>query len=276
VVVLAGDSQQGRQILEEMHAREIGLHAIVVLTGSFRAPPRWRRPGVRGWLGAFAYTARRKLIFRLRRKRIFRQWCPRVIGTGELNGARMLRDLRRLDPDWLVLGGVAVVSGDTIATGRRGVLNAHPALLPWVRGNGVVGHSLAQGIPVGASVHYVDRTIDTGAIVERRLLPVGPGAVPLQELERDAGRLAVRMMADVVEAILRTGEAPPASTQPMRYPLLRWPDAEGRLALRALAEAGRAHELYAAWEPRCPGGVVPPDLFQAPPPFDTPPLPPRG
>lgn len=263
VVVLAGDNAPGRLLLGEMHARGIPLHAIVVPTGSFRLAVR-KASGARGRIAALAWTARRKLIFRLRRKPAFRQWCPRVIGTGELNDARVLRDLRRLEPDWIVLGGVGVLSAETIATARRGVLNAHPALLPWVRGNGVVGHSLAQGLPVGASVHWVDRSIDTGAIVERRLLPVRPGAIPLQELERDAGRLAVRMMGDVVEAILRTGGSPPATAQPARHPLLRWPDAEGRRALRALAEAGRAHELYAAWEPHCPGGIVPPDRFEPP------------
>ena len=254
MVVLAGDNAQARQLIGEMHARGIPLHAIVVLTGSFRAPRR------RGWIA----TARRKIVFRLRRRRVFREWCARVIGTGELNDAQVLRDLRRLEPDWIVLGGLGILSEETIGTARRGVLNAHPALLPWVRGNGVVGHSLARGIPIGATVHYVDRSIDTGAIIDRRLLPVRPGAVPLQELERDAGRLAVRMMADTVEAILRTGEAPPAATQPVRYPLVRWPDAEGRRALRALADAGRAHELYATWEPFCPGGTVPPDRFAPP------------
>jgi folate-dependent phosphoribosylglycinamide formyltransferase PurN len=255
VVLLAGDNQQARRILETLHARGIPPYAVLILTGSLRlsAGPR-----------ALAATARRKLAFRLKRRTVFRQWSPRVVGTGELNGARMLRDLRRLQPDFLVLGGVGILREETIATARRGVLNAHPALLPWVRGNGVVGHSLAQGIPIGATIHLVDRLIDTGAVVARRLLPVRPGGIPLPELEAGAGGLAAEMMADVVESIIQTGEDPSAIPQPTRYPLVRWPDAGGRRKLMALAEAGRAHELYAAWEPHCPGGIVPPELWEAP------------
>lgn len=255
VVLLAGDNRQARRMLETLHARGIPLYAAVILTGSFRLASGPR---------ALAATARRKLVFRLKRRAIFRQWSPRVVGTGELNGARMLRDLRRLRPDFIVLGGVGILREETIATARRGVLNAHPALLPWVRGNGVVGHSLAMGIPLGATIHLVDRLIDTGAIVARRLLPVRPGGTPLPELEAGAGRLAAEMMADVLQSIIDTGEDPPAIPQPARHPLVRWPDAAGRRKLLALAEANRAHELYAAWEPHCPGGIVPPDLWEAP------------
>ncbi len=255
VVLLAGDSGQGRLMLETLHARGVPPYAVVIPMAGFHIASGPR---------ALAATLRRKLAFRLRRRAYFRRWTPRVVGTGELNGARMLRDLRRLRPDFIVLGGTRILSEETIATARLGVLNAHPALLPWVRGNGVVGHSLSQGIPVGATIHLVDRLIDTGALVERRLLPVRPGAVPLPELEKDAGRLAAEMMADVVESILRTGEPPPAAAQPARYPLVRWPDAAGRRKLMALAQSGRAHELFAAWQPHCPGDVVPPDLFEPP------------
>jgi folate-dependent phosphoribosylglycinamide formyltransferase PurN len=255
IVLLASDSPVGRQMLETLHGRGIPLYAVVILTGTFRlaAGPR-----------ALARTARRKLVYRLRRRAYFRRWNPRVVATGELNSARMLRDLRRLQPDFIVLGGVAVLKEESIATARRGVLNAHPALLPWVRGSGTVGHSLALGMPVGATVHLVDRLIDTGPIVRRRLLPVRAGPIPLPDLEADARRLCAETMADVVDAIVRTGDDPPSIPQPKRYPLLRWPDANGRRKLNALAEAGRAHELYLRWEPLCPGGVVPPEMFDTP------------
>jgi folate-dependent phosphoribosylglycinamide formyltransferase PurN len=256
IVLLASDSRTGRQMLETLHGRGIPLYAVVVPTGSFRLASGPR---------ALARTARRKLVFRLRRRAFFRRLNPRVVATGELNSARMLRDLRRLQPDFIVLGGVGVLKEESIATARRGVLNAHPALLPWVRGSGTVGHSLAQGIPLGATVHLVDRMIDTGAIVQRRLLPVRPGAIPLPELELDARRLGAEMMADVVDAIVRTGDDPPSIPQPVRYPLVRWPDANGRRKLMALAEAGRAHELRVPWEPLCPGGVIPPEMFETPP-----------
>jgi len=49
----------------------------------------------------------------------------------------------------LVLGGGGILQPHIIATARSGVLNAHLALLPWVRGCGVVGYSLDEACLLG-------------------------------------------------------------------------------------------------------------------------------
>jgi methionyl-tRNA formyltransferase len=173
-----------------------------------------------------------------------------VVVTGDLNSRRMVRDLAAVAPDYLVLGGGGIVDPAVIALARRGVLNAHPALLPWVRGCHVVGHSLEHGVALGATVHLVDAGIDTGPLIERRLLPVPPGPIPLGSLSRAADELAAEIMAEVVEA-LALGHGPPrAEPQDERYPLfLRSPPGE-RSAHEPLALSGRAGELFEQWKPR--------------------------
>jgi hypothetical protein len=113
----------------------------------------------------------------------------------------------------------------------------------------------------------VDRGIDTGAVIERRLLSVAPGAAELAALEQACTELGAEMMADAVEAIVRDGRVPAGTAQTVRHPLFRWPDAAGAARQQALAAAGRAHELYEAWRPLCADdarGVLPPGPLDAP------------
>lgn len=274
IVLLTDDSVHGQLLLEAMHHRGIQPYAVVILTGSMAIPRRGtllRR--MRAWPGSAALAVRLRLRFHRSRRRVYLRCAPRVLRAGRINDAGTLRVLRRLEADFLLAGGGGILSPETIATARAGVLNAHPALLPWVRGSGVVGHSLTVGVPVGATLHYIDPSIDTGPLVERRLLEMPDGGVPLARLEEGAARLCAALMADAVEEILRTGEAPAAVPQPVRFPLFRWTDAGGRLAQEALAEAGRASELLNLWRPLCDEALrLRPDHFDAPPPFTPRPL----
>ncbi len=48
---------------------------------------------------------------------------------------------------------------------RRGLLNDHWGVLPYVRGRSTLAWSLLFGFPVAATMHFVDRGVDTGPIV---------------------------------------------------------------------------------------------------------------
>jgi phosphoribosylglycinamide formyltransferase-1 len=271
IVLTTGDSLHGQRVLQRIYERGIMLDAVLMLTGSF-GPPRARGAESRArrllrWPRAAASAARRKVRFHRRRRASYATRCARVIATGDMNSRRLRRDLERLAPDFLVLGGGGILSPEIIATAAVGVLNVHPALLPWVRGCGIVGHSLEQGVALGATVHLVDRGIDTGAVVARRLLPVQPGPASLAALELAADELAAEMMADVVEAIVRRGEVPRGIAQDARFPLYRWPPAAERPVHEALAKSGRAFELFERWRPLCTDTTrwtLPAEPFAAP------------
>lgn len=87
--------------------------------------------------------------------------------------------------DWLVANGVrlVVLAGymhllrpcflDRFP-GR--VINVHPALLPQFPGAHAIEEALAAGVRVtGATVHYVDEGVDTGAVIVQREVPVRDG-----------------------------------------------------------------------------------------------------
>jgi folate-dependent phosphoribosylglycinamide formyltransferase PurN len=271
VVLTTADSRHGQRVLQRIYERGIMLDAVLMLTGSF-GPPRAR--GAEGaarrllrWPRAAASAVRRKVRFQRGRRASYATRCTQVIATGDMNSRRLRRDLERLAPDVLVLGGGGILLPEIIGTAAVGVLNVHPALLPWVRGCGVVGHSLEQGVAVGATVHLVDRGIDTGAVVARRLLPVAPGPASLAALELAADELAAEMMADVVEGIVRRGERPAGAPQEGRFPLFRWPPVAERPRHEALAASGRAFELFERWRTRCTdttGWTLPAEPFDAP------------
>ena len=271
VVLTTADSRHGQRVLQRIYERGIMLDAVLMLTGSF-GPPRARGAEGRArrllrWPRAAASAVRRKVRFQRGRRASYATRCRQVIATGDMNSRRLRRDLQRLAPDVLVLGGGGILLPEIIETAAVGVLNVHPALLPWVRGCGVVGHSLEQGVAVGATVHLVDRGIDTGAVVARRLLPVAPGPASLAALELAADELAAEMMADVVEGIVRRGERPAGVPQEGRFPLFRWPPVAERPRHQALAASGHAFELFEAWRTRCTDTTrwtLPAEPFDAP------------
>ncbi|NIV30355.1 MAG: hypothetical protein GWN58_12930, partial [Anaerolineae bacterium] len=78
-------------------------------------------------------------------------------------------------PDLLVLGGTRIIRPPILAIPPRGTINAHPGLLPQLRGSSSVGWALYKDLPVGSTVHYVDAGIDTGPILLRCPLAVHRG-----------------------------------------------------------------------------------------------------
>ncbi|MEO6525505.1 MAG: formyltransferase family protein [Gemmatimonadaceae bacterium] len=270
VVLITNDSTYGQRVLHALSQRGVVLDAALVLTGSFGFP-RPRGVGLVGrilrWPKWTAAAARRKVQFHRRRRAAYASCCARVIATDVMNGPGLLRHLRELAPEWIILGGGGILGREVIGTARAGVLNAHPALLPWIRGCGVTGASLDHGVALGATLHFVDVGIDTGPVVERRLLAVTADDTELAPLERACEELAAEMLVNVVEFLVRRGGVATGVAQTRRYPLFRWPGPDGRLRHRAAASAGRPHALYLEWRLLCTGtdsDVLPARLIDAP------------
>jgi methionyl-tRNA formyltransferase len=84
--------------------------------------------------------------------------------------------LEAFRPELLVLGGTRILGLHILQIPVRGTLNAHPGLLPWLRGSSSVAWALYKDMQVGSTVHFVDKRIDTGPIIIRTHLPVHRGA----------------------------------------------------------------------------------------------------
>ena len=109
-------------------------------------------------------------------------------------------------PDILVLGGTRIIKLSILETPLRATVNAHPGLLPWLRGSASVGWALYKDMPQGATVHFIDPGIDTGDIIASRRLPVRHGDT-YESLNARIATLSGELMAEALTHLSK-GEAP--------------------------------------------------------------------
>ncbi|MEM6993780.1 MAG: formyltransferase family protein [Myxococcota bacterium] len=96
---------------------------------------------------------------------------PRA-AVGNHNDEQCRARLEALAPDLIVLGGTRILKPYAFAPARHGTLNAHPGLLPEVRGSASVAWAIELDEPIGCTCHYIEAGIDTGPIVGRRVIDV--------------------------------------------------------------------------------------------------------
>lgn len=109
-------------------------------------------------------------------------------------------------PEVVVLGGTRIIKPQILTIPRRGTVNAHPGLLPWLRGSSSVGWALYKDLPIGATAHFIDPGIDTGDIIVRRELPVYHHDT-YESLNSRVARLAGELMAESLNFLVN-GNAP--------------------------------------------------------------------
>ena len=56
----------------------------------------------------------------------------------------------------------------------QGIINLHPSLLPYHRGQDPNVWSIVEGTPAGVTLHYVDEGIDTGDIIAQKEVDIEP------------------------------------------------------------------------------------------------------
>jgi methionyl-tRNA formyltransferase len=109
-------------------------------------------------------------------------------------------------PDLLVLGGTRIIRETILDVPRIATVNAHPGLLPALRGSSSVGWALYKDLPIGASTHYVDTHIDEGDLITRRELLVHRGDT-YESLNGRVATLAAELMAETL-AFFERGAVP--------------------------------------------------------------------
>ena len=193
----------------------------------------------------------------------FDGFSDRVISTGPLNSPPLYRALEEVEPDLLLLTATGLVDETVLSIPRVGTLNAHPGLLPWVRGNGAVDQAIRRGVPVGVSIHYVDKGIDTGDMLWRQLVPVTPTDT-LSSLCQKAEELRWILAAEIVRQFV-CGTPPRRMPQSRRLPLCRWPSSAERADAKRLVTDGEAYRRYCAWRDLANGDLLPQDdaMFHA-------------
>jgi methionyl-tRNA formyltransferase len=135
------------------------------------------------------------------------------------NSPSCLAYLAAYAPDLVVLGGTRILRSPVLAIPPMGTINAHPGLLPQLRGSSSVAWALYKDLPVGSTVHYVDQGIDTGPILLRRRLPVRRGE-RYEQIVRRVLTLSGELMAEAL-VLLERGAAQAVPQDPATGETLR-------------------------------------------------------
>jgi methionyl-tRNA formyltransferase len=100
---------------------------------------------------------------------------PPVIRGRQLSSAASVECLQALELDYIVCVHFPyLLRRPVLDTASRGVLNLHPSYLPYNRGWHTPTWAILDGTPAGASLHYVDESLDTGDIVCQRHAVIDP------------------------------------------------------------------------------------------------------
>ena len=94
--------------------------------------------------------------------------------TREEHEREIIAALRERQVDLVCLAGyMRLLSAVFVEAYRGRVLNIHPSLLPAFPGLAAQRQALEHGVKwSGCTLHFVDETLDGGAIIEQRIVPV--------------------------------------------------------------------------------------------------------
>lgn len=118
---------------------------------------------------------------------------------------RLLETLKDQEIDLIVLAGyLKIIGPEMIDSYPRKIINIHPSLLPKYGGKGYYGiHVHKAAVEAGdkysgATVHYVDKGIDTGEIILQKKLEIqgdSPQALQKRILEQIEHKILVEAIA---------------------------------------------------------------------------------
>lgn len=91
------------------------------------------------------------------------------------NNQESLSLIKSLKPMVIVLGGTRILKKEIIDAVEIGIVNIHPGMLPFYRGQDVVGWSILNGDDVGVTTHFITEEIDAGPILMQKKMSYKKG-----------------------------------------------------------------------------------------------------
>ena len=132
-----------------------------------------------------------------------------IFNVRQTNSQEMVKILKDISPDVMILGQTGIVGGSILSISNIGTLNAHPAILPFYRGND--GYLWAaynnEFEKIGSSVHWVNEGVDTGDIIYTSVYNFTKRE-KLRELENNLNNNAISLLSDAVYALCKKKQLP--------------------------------------------------------------------
>jgi folate-dependent phosphoribosylglycinamide formyltransferase PurN len=124
------------------------------------------------------------------------------------NASDSITRLQAWNPDLIIFCGGDILRKPLLEIPRLGVLNAHLAMLPEIRGMSAPEWSLLKGVPVGVTIHFIDSGIDTGPILRKVEFPEARNCESRSDLRNRLIAFGIEKMAEVISELDR-GELSP-------------------------------------------------------------------
>ncbi len=217
-VVFFGSAEFGLPTLE--HLLGSGHEVVGVVT----TPPRPRGRGLRPQESPIARYAQATGL-------------RPILTPEDLNAPAFTDELEGCRADAFVVVAYRILPESVFTMPPFGTINVHASLLPRYRGPAPIQRAIEHGERrTGVTVFRIDTGIDTGAVLLRRGLPIGPEETTPQLYER-LSRLGAETLVAALEDMAegRATPSPQDSAEASRAPKLR--KEEGELDWRESATA---------------------------------------
>jgi methionyl-tRNA formyltransferase len=135
---------------------------------------------------------------------------------GNQNSDVAIWKLKEWKPDIGVFTGGNIVRQPLLDVFRIGILNAHLALLPEVRGMSSPEWSLLCHVPLGVTIHLLDAGIDTGPIIFRREFTPPKECESLVDLRNRMIAHGIELIGEAIRA-LEQGQLSPVPQAEREY-----------------------------------------------------------
>jgi len=126
-----------------------------------------------------------------------------VATCSDQNSPRAIAQLEQWSPDLAIFTGGDILRDEVLKVPRLGILNAHLALLPEVRGMSSPEWSLLCGVPLGITIHFMDSGLDTGPILLRREFAGADGCDSPADLRNKMIAEGIELIAEAVAGLDR-------------------------------------------------------------------------
>jgi len=161
----------------------------------------------------------------------------RLVDAGGCSECGEVEAMRRLEPDVVLVFGTGILRDPLLSTFAGRIINIHLGLSPYYRGAGTNFWPLVNREPeyVGATIHYLDAGIDTGAMIAHVRPGIAPGDGP-HDIGNKTIAAAAQLLGHAAEAHVR-GRVQPVPQQ-----------GRGRLYQRKDFSADAVRRLYRHFE----------------------------
>lgn len=120
-----------------------------------------------------------------------------VLQPLKLKDSEFHKELQSHSADLFVVVAFRMLPEAVWAMPPKGTINLHGSLLPAYRGAAPINRAIMNGeTQTGLTTFFIERDIDTGAVIDRATLPIGP--------DENAGSLHDRMMERGASLLLET------------------------------------------------------------------------